>query len=246
MPTKYEKSPIIEAICEFILSPESKWDSTIPGLFYEKIRDIYENKEDRKIQEIELVNSPEGLRQKLTTQQRILFLTNDKKTSIQLGPNLLAVSRLNPYQSWKLFKPEINRGFTTLSSVLDVKGIQRIGLRYINKIRIPGEKIRMEDYFELRPFLGSNLPQIMKSFIVGFTLPCAGDRDSCTVQLTSAAPEQPGSLDFLLDIDYALVKPQSVLEIDALEWVENAHATIESIFEGCIKDSLREIFKEIK
>jgi uncharacterized protein (TIGR04255 family) len=44
MPKKYEKPPIIEAVCEFRFSGKSKWDLTIPGLIYDSVKDEYPQK----------------------------------------------------------------------------------------------------------------------------------------------------------------------------------------------------------
>ncbi|MEH2362987.1 hypothetical protein [Nostoc sp.] len=38
---QYSNPPIEEAICEFRFAPGQVWNFTIPGLFYEKVRDLY-------------------------------------------------------------------------------------------------------------------------------------------------------------------------------------------------------------
>lgn len=247
MSRKYENSPIIEAVCEFQLSSDSQWDLTVHGFIYEKVKDVYKNKEERRIREVELTNIPEGLKQKVSIHERTLFLTDDKKTFIQIGQKLLAINRLAPYQTWKEFKPEIDRAFIAMTNTVEVKGLQRIGLRYINKIEIPSKTIDLDKYFEFKPSLGKNLSQItFESFVIGFVVSFFDGRDSCKVQLTSVESAQPDKCAFILDLDYYLAKPQTVSKDETLVWVENAHQKVEDIFEGCITDSLRNIFKEIK
>lgn len=247
MGRKYANPPLIEAVCEFRLTPDSKWDPTIPGLMYEKVRGEFPNKEQRLIQEVELTQDSQGMRQQLRTSERAWFLSDDRKTFVQIGTRLLAINRLKPYISWAEFRPKIEKAFETLLDTADdAKGLQRIGLRYINRIEIPGASVDLDDYFEFRPFLGSNLPRSMASFIVGCLLPFFDGRDSCRVQLTNAVPEDYGNSAFLLDLDYFLDRPQAVPENEVLEWVETAHERVEELFEGCIKDSLREIFQEVE
>lgn len=246
MGKKYANPPIIEAVCEFRLTSDSKWDLTIPGLVYEKVSKEFPNKEERLIQKIEATHSPQGKKEQISREERILFLTNDRKTFIQIGSHLLAINCLRPYPTWNGFKPKIENGFNTLANIVDIKGLQRIGLRYINRIEIPGPSVNLDDYFGFRPFIGRNLPQVMENFIVGCKFPSSDEQDICRVQLTNATPEKPGNSAFLLDLDYFLSRPQAVSPDKALEWVQMAHQQVENIFEGCITDHLREVFQEVK
>lgn len=246
MSRKYRNPPIIEAVCEFRLPSDSKWDLTIPGLIYERVSSDFPNKEQRLVQEVEITQGPQGVQQQIRSSERVLFLTDNRKTLIQLGPHLLAVSCLKPYPTWDGFKPKIEKAFSALTDTVDVKGLQRIGLRYINRIEIPGKPIRLEDYFEFYPFLGRNLPQNMESFMIQCLLPFFDRRDSCRIQLTNALAENPDNIGFLLDLDYFLARSQDVLANDALKWVESAHQKVEEIFEGCITERLKEIFQEVK
>ncbi len=246
MSRKYKNPPIIEAVCEFRLTPDTKWDLTIPGLMYEKLQGQFPKKEQRLMQEVGMSHGPEGVKQLIRPVERMLFLTEDGKKFIQAGSNLLAVNYLAPYQSWDILRPSIEMAFEILSEILDIGVLQKIGLRYINKIEIPQKPVKLEDYFEFYPFHGERLPQNIGTFRVGSIFSFADNRDACKVELTTAAPDDPDNLAFLLDLDYTLAKPQAVKSEFALEWIEEAHQRIEEIFEGCINNRLREIFQEVK
>lgn len=251
MGRKYRNPPIIEAVCELRLTPDSRWDLTIPGMIYEKISNDFPNKEPHLAQDVEITRSPQGLQQQTRTSERVWFLTENRQTFIQLGAHYLAVNRLAPYPSWEGYKPSIKKAFDALTNTIaEIKGLQRIGLRYINRIEIPGETIELEDYFEFYPFLGQHLPQNIQNFNVQCLFSFLDDRDSCRVQLARALgvyetsqQDKPG---ILLDLDYFLAKPQTVSADHALEWVETAHQKVEEIFEGCITDRSRELFGEEK
>ena len=90
MSRKYPNPPIIQAVCEFHLTPDSKWDLTIPGSIYEKVSKEFPNKEQRLIQEVDTTQNPQGIQQQVRTSERVLFLTDDRKTFIQIGPHLLS------------------------------------------------------------------------------------------------------------------------------------------------------------
>jgi len=247
MGKKYVSAPIIEALCEFQLPPDSKWDLTVPGLVYEKVSDEFPDKDQRLVQQqVGLAQTPEGLQQQIRTSERILLFSHDQKAFIQLGPHVMAVNCLKPYPSWEEFRGWIEKAFAALAETVNIETFQRIGLRYINRIEIPGPSVDLDAYFEFRPFLGKNLPQNIANFIVGCVLPFSDGRDCCKVQLTNAVAEGPDERAFLLDLDYFLVEPQAVARDGAMEWVESAHEEVEKLFEGCMSPRLRECFQEIK
>ncbi|RLA98417.1 MAG: TIGR04255 family protein [Deltaproteobacteria bacterium] len=247
MGRKYRNPPIVEAVCEFRLTPDTPWDLTIPGLFFEKVKSTFTQREQRVIQEVELSQEPQGLQQQIRTTERILLFTQDKKMLVQLGPRLLVVNALKPYPTWQRFKPLIETAWEGLKSVLEVRGLQRIGLRYINRIElpVPVEFVGISEYFAFYPFVGPQLPRNMVSFIIGGEFPYKEGRDRCRVQLTPA-PDSGDKSAFMLDIDYFLARSREIEVGKALDWVEEAHSQVEAVFEGCITDVLRKMFEEVK
>jgi uncharacterized protein (TIGR04255 family) len=246
MTKAYRNPPLIEAVCDFRLMPDSPWDLTIHGLIYEKIKKSFPHKEQRLIQEVEINQGAKGIEQQVRISERSVFLTADKTIFVQVGPHLLAVNCLKPYPRWERFKPTIEEAFHALISSTEVKGLARIGHRVINHIEIPLTSLLLDDYFEFRPLLGSSLPQNMASFILGCVMPFNDNRDFCKIQLTNGIPDVSGHRAFFLDIDYYMEKSDGIPFSHALGWVEQAHRQVNDIFEGCITDRLREIFQEEK
>lgn len=249
MKKRYKNPPIQEAVCEFRLKPDSKWDITVPGLIYEKLREEFPNKKkriNRGIQKRQTSKDSKGEEYQIITDERIQFLAKDKKSFVQIGSGILSINCLDPYPGWDLFRPQIKHGFDALTSVVEFKELHRVGLRYINRIELAGTRVELENYFQFRPFLGQDVPQEMERFIVGCEVLPDGKTDICRVQLTDARPRKSGNAGFLLDIDYSPRQLQNISADKALEWVEQAHNQIEKIFEACICDSLRKIFEEVE
>lgn len=197
------------------------------------------------MQELEIISGPQGLQQQVCVAERIFFFAEGKGLFVQAGPRLLAIHTLKPYPTWSGFKPNVERAWRSLVDVVEVKGLERIGLRYINRIEIPSPPVQLEDYFEFYVYIGKRLPQDIISFIACVELPYLGGRDRARVQLREALSDNPNVGAFFLDIDYFLANPQKVDPQDALNWVEQAHSNIQDIFEGCITDRLRALFKEV-
>jgi uncharacterized protein (TIGR04255 family) len=244
---KYANPPIVEAVCEFRLRQDVKWDPTIPGVLYGKVRDSFPIKEGKLVQDVTITQKQEGISHQIRTTERAWFLSDDRKTFAQLGPGVLAVNRLNPYPGWGFFKPRIEMAFRALRDIVPMGDLERIGLRYINRIEIPSQPINLQDYFAYGPYFGPSLREkSLAAFLVLCTIPFCEGRDACNVQLATPAPEQAAGSTFVLDMDYFLSRPRSVSEEGAMEWVETAHGNILEIFESCITDRLREIFQEVK
>jgi len=247
MSRKYANPPIVEVVCELRASPDSKWDLTIPGLIYEELKDNFPNKEQRVVQEIELQKQEfNNIQQLLRSDERAMFFSPDRKTFVQVGNRLLAINRLKPYILWNELKPKIENAFYAFRKSTEINGLQRIGLRYINRIEITDKQIRLEEYLNFRPFLGGKLPQNLVSFVVGCLIPFSDGRDICKLQISDVIPDKDSNSSFLLDIDYYLNKPLAVPLSEVLEWMELAHQNIEEMFEACITDQLREFFGEVK
>jgi uncharacterized protein (TIGR04255 family) len=248
MGKKYKHPPIIEAVCEFRFEPGSPWDLAVPGLVYEKIRSSgFTKRQPIKDVEFEVMQSAGRVEQELKTVDRMRFLRDDEKAFIQVGPDKLSVHHLKPYPSWPVFQPLVLNGLDAYLEAVKPKGIQRIGLRYINRIEIPGTTVRIEDYFEFYPFVGKKLPQEFGPFIVGIEVPYESDRDMLRIMLTSIRSTSPNITCVVLDLDYFLNKPESVLLTDVSNWISIAHDHhVEEVFEACITDPLRKIFEEEK
>ncbi|MBC7233980.1 MAG: TIGR04255 family protein [Chloroflexi bacterium] len=245
MGKQYRNPPIVEALCEFRFEPGAPWDMAIPGLVYEGIRDSFPKRRQAKTFEVSVAAGPGGIEQQVVTTDRMQFLREDEKALIQVGPNLLAVNHLKPYPTWRGFLPLIRQGFNAYLAAANPKGIQRIGLRYINRIELPGKRVELADYLEFRPFVGERLPQDYGPFIVGIQIPFEASRDFLRLQLASAVAGKPETVALMLDLDYFLAQPSAVSQDQVFDWIKLAHDHVEEVFEACITERLRQMFEEV-
>jgi uncharacterized protein (TIGR04255 family) len=249
----YNNPPLVEAVCEFRLAQDARFNADIPDLIYGKIREAFPIQAIHKVTEVKIETSGEQADETKTTTQEhnaVRFFNTDKNKLIHVDPvaRLIAAVCLRPYPSWEVFRPLIEDVFNLLVEFTGTEPFQRLGLRYTNRIEIlsAGKKSSLEEYFQFRPCpMRGTLPDI-KSFVVGYVLPFAQERDLCRVQLTDSVPTRVDYDAFMLDLDYFLARPQTIPINDSLEWVDGAHDAINRIFESCITDSLRKIFQEIQ
>jgi uncharacterized protein (TIGR04255 family) len=243
---KYNNPPIMEAVCEFKFAEDTKWDMTIPGILYSEIQREFPHKGQHLIQQVNILTKDTPAKTQIRKIELVKFLNKDKTTLIQIGPRMLSINQLKPYNTWSHFKHHIEYAFNILNQKTELTAPQRIGMRYINRVEVPLKEVDLNDYFEFRPYFGKNMQRNYNSFLVGCIFPFYEGRDSCKVELTGAVPENNEASAFMLDIDYSLAKPQSIAVDKSLEWIENAHEETSTAFEGCISNPLREIFGEVK
>jgi len=246
MSKAYANSPIVEAVCEFRFQEDPRWDLTIPGLAYEKLKDEFPDREQRLLQQTKVTSGPQGkVEQELLVEERVVFLSRDKNSFVQLGRGVLSIHCLKPYPRWSGFAPKIERSLGILTGILGDPHIGRIGLRYVNRIEFPDSPVDLDAYFEFKPLLGKRLPQTMSSFVIACVFPFSAGRDSCRLHLATGVAEDKREGPVLLDIDFFVNDPGAVPIEDAMQWVGYAHEEVELLFEGCITDRLRLVFGEV-
>lgn len=254
MDIKYKNPPVIEAVCEFRFSNDVIWEDIIPGIIYEKIKDEFPNRNQRIVQEMSVQEKAPGeIEQKINRYSLVQFSDTNRNNLIQVGQRLFSVNALQPYITWENYSELIKRMLDILVGVIkslntnsDEIRFSRIGLRYINRISIPGiiSAKTLGDYIIIAPripetLVKNNLNSFLSGFIWDFN-----KSDNCKVELTTTIGDANFS-NYSLDIDYS-TDPKKAIEISKVpDWVENAHNNLKMVFESTISDSLRYIFERI-
>jgi len=241
---RYEDPPIQEAVCEFHFEERTSWDSTYPGLIYSELKDTFPEKRSAKAHGIGIEAKASAPR--VHSEERTRFFREDEQALVQIGPQFLSANRLAPYESWEEFLEVIEAGYSTYREVVKPDGMERMNLRYVNRIEIEAEELDLSKYFNLGLRTGEDLPDTYFSFIAGFASECADGRDTLRVQMTSAETDRDGVVGILLDLQYSLRDPHSINLGEVFEWLNTAHEEIETAFEASIQNSLRRHFEQVE
>jgi len=238
---RYKNPPVVEALCE-IYFHESKWDGTLPGLFFEKIKESYPKK--RELQQIRVSVSKEATETRVQPGgHRIQFLKEDGSRLVQIENNLLVINQLKPYPSFEDWKPVVHQMLKHYSEIAQPKGIKRMGVRYINRITIPAVKFKTEDYFSLYPEVPESLGAIHGKFMMRLEISAKHKVHRLMVTFGTAPPESPETSAEMLDIYdiFALPKPFPMEDMD--KHIIEAHENVELAFESSITSKARELFE---
>jgi uncharacterized protein (TIGR04255 family) len=246
MARKYRKPPIVEAVCEFRFQPGRAWDRAFPNQIYDKLKaDFPKNRTVQSFQ-ASLNFALKEMKQQINLSDALQVLREDEKAVVTIDVDRLAISQLKPYTTWKEYLPLINQALSVYQEIVQPKGLHRLGIRYINLIEINSALVQLENYLNFYPALQWDLTDDYEAFVIGMQFPFDENRDCLKMQLSNGDSVDPEMSAFVLDLDY-FTNQSGIIGFEGVpDWLENAHLRVEAAFEGCIKDSLREIFQEIK
>ncbi len=164
--TKHEsyKNPTIqEALCEFRLTPSQDftWDrksstailNSLGTKNFPGIEPIHEM--GIEVQMDETGHSSQKLIQGL---QKIRYSNEDGSLLVQVSPNSFSFHAVNKYPGWNSVLKEILSTWTKVKSVTKPTGINRIGLRYINKIPLQKNK-KISDWLKPSQYIPEDFIQ---------------------------------------------------------------------------------------
>lgn len=234
----YKRPPIIEALCELHFS-ETQADSTLLGLFYEKVKENYPVKEEllRTNVDVQVVKGAMNT-QRMVQEPLMRFFNKEGTELLQVANNLVTINRLPPYIDYYSFKESIKKAIEVYADVASPKMIDRIGLRYINHIFIPKTLIDLDEYFTYLPRIEDIYYQIR------LNLQLKPSFDNHTVFTNIGSLDSHGT--YLLEI-YDSINLHQELNFDVvIEKIDEAHENIERIFEKVITPKTRELFEEVR
>lgn len=242
----YSKPPIIEAICEFQFYSVQEWDWTIPGLVYNEIHSEFPEKREERAFEINVAPQENKLVQRVgNALTKMQFVRLDGTAMVQVGPDLLGINVRAPYPGWNDFIKMIATQFEIYLKIVHPKSYKRIGLRYINRMEFATDVMELTEYFHYYPHIPPTIEQRHGPFAMRVMHEFAQGRDSLNVNFANIAVPSK-KLAYVLDLDYSLLQPDKVELGKGIEWIVEAHRTVEVMFEACITDKTRAFLGEQK
>jgi uncharacterized protein (TIGR04255 family) len=239
---KYKNPPVVEALCE-ILFVDSKWDSALPGQFYDKIKADYPKKKELQQVGVEVSISKDIPASRVRCgDTRLQFFKEDGSQLIQIEKNLLVVNQLRPYPKFEEWKPVVDRMLANYLEIAKPKGIKQIGTRYIDKIVIPVPSFKMEDYFCLYPHLPESLNLVHGRFLMRLEIPAKHKGHNLIITFGTSMADSPGTSAELLDIYDIYASAEFLSGGDIDKFIEEAHENIITAFENSITEKTRELF----
>lgn len=172
--------------------------------------------------------------------------TADLTEILVMMPPCFIVSQLAPYPGWDAFIERFSRDWRVWKRHMHHRSIKQIGVRYINRLDIPTsglDFVPIDDFLNVSPRMPDMLgPVSAFGAQARVDLPDIG----CNLALNSGAIPSPmlETASFLIDLDIttAGTPPQSDEDIHAL--LDRVRGAKNAIFEACITDQARALFRD--
>ena len=248
---RYINPPIEEAFCEFRFVPAHDWNLTIPGKLQTELGDEYSGSPvEQRVLGLNLnvqADEPASL-QLEEGLAKVQLVTKSGRRQIGVGRDVLSIHMLRPYQDtddpessgWREFKPRISKALNAYRKVADPVGVNRIGVRYINKIAVPKDTITVEEYLKCTPPDVTGMPENRTTFVSRAEY--VYDDGVILILSQGLLGSQSGSTNLLLDLD-VIWKDANPIQLDAALGKAQALRDRErTVFETVITDKAREIF----
>lgn len=159
-------------------------------------------------------------------------------------PKSITISQLAPYPGWKSFFGRFVRDWNIIKKSIGYHEISRIGVRYINRIDIPsnGPIVEHESFLNVYPNITDEFGPL---FGYSLNVEVYIEDMRCTAKINSAAVPSPvlNHSSFVLDQDIIREVQVPQNDKDIFELIEAIGQKKNKIFESCITDKSRALFK---
>jgi uncharacterized protein (TIGR04255 family) len=238
----YSKAPITEAVIDFRLTSPTEASLKELDELFSNVKADYPNQESYLIWTQEFNVGASSAPQPSNEQQGYTYSTVDRKQILIAALGGFTFSRLAPYDCWESFNHEAKRLWEIYQSGIRVDAITRIATRYINRIDIPLPVSDLKNFLRTVPEVSPDLHQTLSGYFMQLQIP--QEDIQATIVLNQALIPPPSSdvISILLDIDVS--KEISLLTRDTFwEDLEILHTRLDSVFESCITDEVRELIR---
>lgn len=240
---KYKNAPLVEVLCEFTFDDFSNDFTQIDTNFGRAIESEFPERVEKvnvtfnfKVSEIPTAKS---VAQQV---ELIQYYNREKNRIVQIGPNLLAINQLKPYVSWEEFNPLVMENLNLYKKIVDFKSIKSIKLRYVNKIELLDSDNNVGDFFRYSIMLPDEVSKDLANIKLTTEHFYKRDRDVLSISLYNTTASSEGSISFVFDLTYALVKPDQVDYSEIEDWLTEAHQNINTIFEAALTEKCKQLF----
>jgi uncharacterized protein (TIGR04255 family) len=238
----YKNAPITEALIDLRVTPKN--DVTLEHL--RQIRAGYEDEfptERKRIEgRFDLQVGEEITPHSEQSQVGYVYTSNDQTCLVQATTSGFTFNRLAPYTNWEQFRDEARFWWERYCSVVGPVSVNRLAVRYINKLKIPLEETELRKYINTYPWVSDDLPQ---SGIVGYfmqlRIPQPDIRAMLVLSQALEGPSDSESIAIILDIDLYRDEELSCDEEFIWNYFEKLRHRKNLVFESSITDDMRKM-----
>ncbi len=250
----YRNDPIQEAVCEIRFRlPEEGW-AVLPGQMFDRLRREYPAEPTQEglpaiLPPPQEASSSMPLGMQVVIGQglpgRVRLSDPTGSRLLLISPRLLGINSLRPYDGWEQFSGRVRQAMAVLSEVVSAFDVERIGLRYINRLTVPSTQL--DKYFDVRPLSFGDLPLVNNNFLCRSELSIRDQPNRLLIGTFGSGISDPSEVDassdsrpFVLDLDALAQNLEGVSTVNAVMDVLTELRSIErAAFESAITETAR-------
>jgi len=223
---KLESAPIVEAILEIRTIAQAEWtEGDTAELLKSELLEYSSHQSLQSLEHSFKMGQGQPLEQEVSDLgwKGLRCESGDKKRIAQFYKDSFIFSQLQPYDCWDTFLDEALKLWGTHKKIAQPAEIQRIGLRYVNRIEVPQTEFRLEDYLVNPPKPPQGLEIPFTSFMHHDTF----DISNYPYGVNFVKTIQTEPLAIILDIDVFMNQPVEVESeslstcLAEMRWIKN-------------------------
>jgi uncharacterized protein (TIGR04255 family) len=242
--TQYKKPPITEAIISIVFAQPIN-DTALTDL-QRKFSKHYPHSQPIENVHVNLnIGALPNTNVTETRERGYRLSSNDMTELLVLHPKSITVSQLAPYPGWQPFFERFCRDWTTRRRILGFQTVERIGVRYINRVDIPmeGKSIAHEDYLNVFPRVPAELGPLN-----AYTVQVQIFMDDLKAQLVINSASVPAPIlkhaSFVIDQDIVRLADVPQKDGDIFDLIGRIRDRKNHVFESCVTDQARSLFRD--
>ena len=245
---QYEKPPLVEVFCEFFFENAvgQEWDWFIVPKLYNKLRGKFPRRKHirsvgvqfrmeplRGVQDLETLGPPTPRHQ---------FFSEDSKSLVQVGENLLVVNQLPPYYGWERFEPLVIDCFETYCTLCEAhKRRPLCSSTTLTRWMCPKQTSHLKIISTFTQSYPGRTP--VTNLAMAFEVRGADEGDILAVAFRQHPSANPEGTSFLLQFDYVATRPREPSLETIRYWLQTAHDFASGYFRSTITAKCEKLFQ---
>lgn len=243
----YPRAPIAEAILDVQVKTPTVPSQDVFEQLAKSLAAEFPQSASLNLNQFQVNVSPAPVAPSFAHSQMVsgMRLARGNERVLFIQPRGMTFNHLPLYTSWEVFQPEARKLWERYVEFVKPEAVTRVALRYINRIEIPEGTFETSDYFQLYPEIPKNIQQNMSAFFLQVQLPQGdlGPDVTAAINFTPVALTKENCTGMLLDIDVFALRNLSTSSDEVFNLLDVIRARKNEIFEACITDRTRELFR---
>ena len=240
---EYPNPPIAEALCQVTFARPLAWSVATPGLLWERLRDDYPTEPEAQDQISASVQTGDDNPNVALNrgEQRFIYRDEERQRLVVANRTFISANSLPPHEGWPALRGRLEAAIRALGDTVTLQPVERVGLRYINRVVVPGPEINTDDYFNI----GIRTARQGDAPFQSFMHRVESILDPTTIIMSTFATLKPAddtNIPFLLDFDLMRVGLDTTDLAEILKAADELHYAEHQEFESAITDETRKLF----